>query len=60
MRSKFRLLPLKEERVQIALDTNQKQRLFDAAAAKGVSASHLVRQGIALAVAASVASCEEA
>lgn len=59
MRTKLQSRPLMVERVEIALPYDLKRRLFDAAAARGVSVSHLVREGITLASAQVTAKLEE-
>ena len=46
MRTKFATKPLLIERVQIAIGTDQKRRLFDAAAIRGVSVSQLLRDAV--------------
>lgn len=56
MRTTLPTAPLKDEHLRVVVPADMKRRLFDAAAVRGVSASQLVREGVALAV----ASAEEA
>lgn len=51
MKSKLSTAPANDERIVSVIPQELKLRLFDAAAAKGISASQLVREGIKLAVA---------
>ena len=46
MRTKLATKPLLIERVQIAMGVDQKRRLFDAAAIRGVSVSQLLRDAV--------------
>ncbi|MBN9365384.1 MULTISPECIES: hypothetical protein [unclassified Devosia] len=52
MRTTLNTAPAKDTQINLVIPSEMKRRLFDAAAAKGISASQLVREGIALATSA--------